>query len=244
MDRRCGVVAGRTSFEEAPEYQSFTCVFPKSIPFHPSFVVDLLRLGGTQLRQSTENIEFNGLLWVWLLARTAHTLIRPSLSRLPENQICGEQRQGNGDGPVGDTEEHSRFHGPQGCVVVRRQFPVLEHVVRRDDPMHCWCDYHHGWDYINAGKGDFVFPEKAPHPPNHKNKRHHQSDAPHLSSPPPKELAHRCLRLPYVCTPRCGGTTFWDRFAIKIIGHLEQLVPAAGNDFEPRDFSDKYRYPR
>jgi len=38
--------------------------------------------------------------------------------------------------------------------------------------------------------------------------------------------------------------TLCDRFAIKIIGRLKQLVPPSGGDLKPHDFSDKYRCPR
>ena len=38
--------------------------------------------------------------------------------------------------------------------------------------------------------------------------------------------------------------TFCDRFAIKIIGHLKQLVPPSGDDLKPHDFTEIYRYPR
>ncbi len=66
---------------------------------------------------------------------------------------------------------------------------------------------------------------------------HARGSAAELTELPPVTLTF----LPYVCTPRCGGTTVWDRFAIKIIGRLKQLVPPSGDDLKPHDFSDKYR---
>ena len=37
------------------------------------------------------------------------------------------------------------------------------------------------------------------------------------SADAPADVPNHLPGLPYVCTPRCGETTFWDRFAINMV---------------------------